>query len=231
VHPEYHDEGYFFDAGKPYSFTVVFDTEGKPFDFSREKANVDICDGKDYFMACRIIGIALDGVPAALTANPSPVLREPAVPEGNSRDLAEKNTRLDGLTLKSPTTKAGAPVEFSFVVTNVGDKDIGIPGDNLANVIGVNYGWEAISESAKATKVMPGIVRFGNAVAAGGAQFTFVRQAMLPARARVPFQDKIAPFEPLAPGDYRLHVFLFSRYSTETSRPVQELVRDFSVVP
>jgi hypothetical protein len=230
VHPEYHDENYSFDAGKPYSFTVIFDTEGKLFDFSREKANIDICDGKDFFMACRIIGIALDRVPAALATNPSPVLREPAVPEGNLRDL-EKNTRLDDLRLKSPTTKAGAPVEFSFVVTNIGDKDIAIPGDNLANVIGVNYGWEAISESAKATKVTPGIVRFGNAVAAGGAQFAFVHQPMLLAGARVPFQDKIAPFEPLAPGDYRLHVFLFSRYSTETGRPVQELVRDFSIVP
>jgi len=28
---------------------VLFDTEGKQFDFSKEKANIDICDGKDYF--------------------------------------------------------------------------------------------------------------------------------------------------------------------------------------
>jgi hypothetical protein len=42
LHPEYNDESYVFDAGKPYSFTVVFDTEGKRFDFSKEKANIDI---------------------------------------------------------------------------------------------------------------------------------------------------------------------------------------------
>ena len=56
-----------FEAGKAYGFTVVFDTQGKQFDFSQEKANIDICDGKDYFMACRTVGIDLKGVPAALT--------------------------------------------------------------------------------------------------------------------------------------------------------------------
>ena len=35
----------------------------------------------------------------------------------------------------------------------------------------------------------------------------------------------------LSPGAYKLHVFLFSRYSTESNRPVQELVQDFSIVP
>jgi hypothetical protein len=66
LHPEYYDENYVFEAGKAYSFTVVFDTQGKQFDFSKEKANIDICDGKDYFMACRIIGIDLKGLPAQL---------------------------------------------------------------------------------------------------------------------------------------------------------------------
>jgi hypothetical protein len=72
MHPEYYDENYIFDGGKPYSFTVVFDTEGRWLDFSKEKANIDICDSKDYFMSCRIIGIGLQGVPAALAAHPSP---------------------------------------------------------------------------------------------------------------------------------------------------------------
>jgi hypothetical protein len=47
----------------------------------------------------------------------------------------------------------------------------------------------------------------------------------------VPFDGRIAEFEPFAPGTYKLHVYLFSRYSTETNRPVQELVQDFSIVP
>jgi len=81
AHPEYYDENYVFDAGKPYSFTVVFDTGGRRFDFSREKANIDICDGKDYFMACRIIGIGLEGVAAVQTDDRSPGLREPATPK------------------------------------------------------------------------------------------------------------------------------------------------------
>lgn len=71
LNPEYYDENYLFEGGKAYSFTVAFDTQGKQFDFSIEKANIDICDGKDYFMVCRIIGIDLKGVPAAL-AGPVP---------------------------------------------------------------------------------------------------------------------------------------------------------------
>jgi len=231
LHPEYYDENYIFDAGKLYSFTVVFDTEGKQFDFSKERANIDICDGKDYFMACRIMGVGLEGVPAALTAHPSPGRREPAVPADNVRDITEKSIRLDGLKLKSETSKAGMPVEFSYVITNVGNKDVAIPGNDFANVIGINYGWEAISENAKKTKITLGIVRFGNAVAAGGAQFTFVHQSSLVPAEKVIFQDKIAPFEPLAPGQYRLHVYLFSRYATELNKPEQELVQEFAIVP
>ena len=82
AHPEYYEDNYVFDAGKPYSFTVVFDTGRRRFDFSREKANIDICDGKDYFMACRIIGISLDGVAAVQTDDRPPDLREPATPKG-----------------------------------------------------------------------------------------------------------------------------------------------------
>jgi hypothetical protein len=77
AHPEYFDENHVFDAGTPYSFTVVFDTGGRQFDFSKETASIDICDGKDYFMACRTIAIPLDGVPAALAAHPSPAFRKP----------------------------------------------------------------------------------------------------------------------------------------------------------
>jgi hypothetical protein len=231
VHPEYYDESYVFDAGKPYSFTVVFDTEGRQFAFSREKANIDICDSKDYFMACRIITIGLEDVPAALTAHPFPVLLEPAVAEDNVRDLTEKSIRLDGLRLDSAATKTGAPVRFSFVITNVGNKDVVIPESKFGNVISINYGWEAVSESAKTTKVIPGTMHLGNWVTAGTAQFTFVRKSVLTPRERVAFQDKMTPFEPLNPGEYKLHVFLFSRYSTETNRPVQELVQKFSVVP
>jgi hypothetical protein len=231
VHPEYYDESYVFDAGRPYSFTVVFDTEGRQFDFSREKANIDICDSKDYFMACRIIAVGLQPVPAALAAHPSAVLLEPAVAEDNIRGLTEKSIRLGGLRLDSATTRTGVPVGFSFVITNAGKKDIVIPEGNPDNVISVNYGWEALSESAKTTKVIPGIVHFGNSVAAGGAQFTFVRKSALAPGEKVLFQDKITPFEPFAPGEYRLHVFLFSRFSTETNRPVQELIQDFSIVP
>jgi hypothetical protein len=231
LHPEYYDENYVFDVGKPYSFTVVFDTEGKQFDFSKEKANIDICDGKDYLMACRIIGVGLDGVPAAFASHPSSSRGEPALPADNVRDITEKSIRLDGLKLNSESNRAGAPIEFSYVITNVGDKDVVIPGNDFSNLIGVNYGWEAISNSAKRTKVTPGIVRFGNAVAAGGAQFSFVRKSSLLPAEKVMFEDKIAPFEPLAAGQYRLHVYLFSRYATELNKPEQELVQEFSIVP
>ena len=82
------------------------------------------------------------------------------------------------------------------------------------------------------TKVTPGIAHFGdNVVAAGSAQFAALRKSSLRPGEKLAVQDKISPFEQLAPGRYRLHAYLFSRYSTETSRPVQELVADFSVVP
>jgi hypothetical protein len=232
LHPEYHEENYVFDAGKPYSFTVVFDTEDKQIDLSKEKANIDICDGKDYFMACRIIGIGLEGLPAALAANPSPVLGEPAVPEDNVRDITEKSIRLKALRLESPENKAGSPVRFSFVITNVGKQNLAIPESHLGNVIGISYEWEPVSESAKTTKVNPGPVNSPHDVVGGGAQFTLVHESMLSPGEQIPFEDKIAPFfGPFAPGDYRLHVFLFSRYSTDENRPVQELLEDFTVVP
>jgi hypothetical protein len=63
LHPEYYNEDHVFEVGKPYSFTVTFDVSGKQFDFSKEKVNIDICDGRDYFMACRIIAISINNLP------------------------------------------------------------------------------------------------------------------------------------------------------------------------
>jgi hypothetical protein len=231
IHPEYYDENYVFDAGKLYSFTVVFDTEGKSFNFSRERADIDICDGKDYFMACRIIEMGLEDVPQAFTTLPLPNRSEPEVPVGNIRDLTEKSIRLDGLALMSSTAKVGGPIEFSFEIKNVGKEQVLIPGSDFGNVIGVNYGWEAVSDTAKKTTVSPGMARLGSAVAAGSAQFTFIRKSALTPGDTVIVADKIAPFEPLAPGEYKLHLFLFSRYATELNKPEQELTQAFSVVP
>jgi hypothetical protein len=235
-HPEYHDENYVFEAGRPYSFTVVFDTQGKKLDLTQEKANVDICAGKDYFMACRVIAIGLAGVPAALATSPAPVLREPAVAAGNVPDITEKSIRLDELRLKSTENKAGVPVEFSFVITNVGEKDVAIPGEMFDNVILIYYGWEAVSDTAKTTKVVPGTMLHGNVVGAGGAaasaQFGSMHKGSLAPGEKVRLDDgRIAEFAPFAPGAYKLHVYLYSRYSTESNRPVQELVQDFSIVP
>lgn len=232
VHPEYHDESYVFNAGSPYSFTVVFDTGGKKVDFSTEKANVDICDSKDYFMSCRVIVIGLEGVPAALAADPAPVLREPAVAADNVRDITEKSIRLDELNLKSTSYPAGAPVEFSFVITNAGKIAVAIPGGRFDSVIQINYGWEPMSDTAKTTKVPLGFWHIGKAVSAGFTQFMEVRNDSLAPGEKVPINDKLGlPWGPLVPGAYKLHVFLFSHYSAETNRPVQELVQDFSVVP
>ena len=231
VHPEYHDENYVFGPGRPYSFTVVFDTEGKKFDFTREKANISICTSKDYFMACRLIAIGLEGVPAALAANPAPVLREPAVAADNVQDITEKSIRLDDLRMKSAASKSGAPVEFSYAIANTGKVAVAIPDRNFDKVIMIDYGWEAVSDSAKTTKVTPGRMHIGNAVLNGWALCVGVRKASLAPGEKLPCDDKFTPFEPFAPGAYKLHVFLFSRYSTEANQPVQELVQDFSVVP
>ena len=232
LRPEYYEEDHIFEGGRPYDFTVVFDTGGRRFDFAKEPANIDICDGKDYFMVCRVVAVGLDRVPAALAALPAPTRREPAVPADTPRDIAEKGIRLAALRLQSPMYQAGQPIEFSFSITNVGERDVAIPGEALGNVIAVSYGWEPVSDSAKATAVPAGIVHFaGNVVAAGGAQFALIRRSSLRPGEILPVQDKLSPFEPFAPGVYRLHAYLFSRYATEPQRPVQELVADFSVVP
>jgi hypothetical protein len=58
-HPEYFDDDHVFEAGQPYRFTVVFPASTQPVP-DADKAVIDICDGKDYFMACRSIPIGLD---------------------------------------------------------------------------------------------------------------------------------------------------------------------------
>lgn len=229
LHPEYYDENYMFDAGEPYDFTVVFDTEGKQFDFGKELANVDICDGKDYFMACRVIGIDLKSVPAALAMPVQAGKYEPAVPANNALDLAERSIRVADLVVSSPSS--GKQVQFSYSIVNAGKTDVPIPENNLGEMVSVNYGWEPISESAKQTKVTPGIMHLGNAIAAGGTTFGVIHKSNLAAGESIPMRDQIAPFDALAPGEYRLHVFLFSRYATFQNKPEQEMVAEFSVKP
>jgi hypothetical protein len=230
LHPEYDDERYVYEAGKPYSFTVVFDTQGKTFDYTKEKANIDICDSKDYFMACRIINIGLEGAPAAL-ANPAPAGKiEPDVPADNIPDLTEKSIRLAGLAV-SETNKSGEPISLSYEITNTGKREIAIPGDQFGNITSVNYGWEAVSESAMQTKAIPGAWHYGNAISAGGALSFSIRKNSLAPGESVAIHDVARPFQPLAPGEYRLHVFVFSRYATYPGKPEQDLVQAFSVEP
>jgi hypothetical protein len=42
----------------------VFETGDSQFDLLRVPASIDICDGRDSFMVCRIIPIGLEGAPA-----------------------------------------------------------------------------------------------------------------------------------------------------------------------
>lgn len=230
LHPEYYDENYVFDAGRPYDFTVVFDTEGKTFDFGKEKANVDICDGKDYFMACRVIGIDLNSMPAAMAMSAPAGKFEPAVPADNARDLAERSIRLTGLQITSPAT-SGQPVQFSYSITNAGKIEVPIPGSNLGDVVSVHYGWEPMSETAKQTKVPQGMMHFGNAVAAGGATFGVIYESSLAPGESIPISGQMTPFNALAPGEYRLHLFLFNQYATFQNKPEQEMVGEFVVRP
>lgn len=229
LNPEYFEDSYIFDAGRPYSFTVVFDTKGKKVDFSRNQANIDICDGRDYFMACRIIHLGIQEVPSAFSSGAAPVRYEPEVPADNLEDISERSLRLEGLQLNSQAIAAGQSLPFSFAITNVGKQQIAIPGSNLASAIRVVYTWEPVSDGAKKTEAIT--IRIGNGFAAGGTQFYGIRKSSLAPGERLPISDRIAPFKPLAPGDYRLHVYLFSNYATDQSRPEQELVEPFTVNP
>lgn len=225
--PEYFDDGYIFAAGKPYRFTVVFDTNGKSVDFSREQAHIDICDGRDSFMTCRVIPLGIQEVPAAFSITPSPVRYEPEVPADNPRDVAEHSIRLDDLKLNSAVIPAGQPLPFSFTLTNAGRQQVAIPGSNLDAVIRINYAWEPVSESAKKTEALT--TRIGNGYAAGTAQFYAIHKSSLAPGELLPISDRIAPFKPFAPGDYRLHVYLFSNYATDQNQPEEELVQPFTV--
>lgn len=227
--PEYFGDGYIFKAGVPYSFTVIFDTEGRPVDFSRQQAHIDICDGRDYFMACRIIPIGIQEVPAAFSSTPAPARYEPAVPADNARDIAERSIRLHALKLQSAAVATGQPLPFSFAITNIGNQQIAIPGGNLETAIRVNYAWEPISDSAKKTEAIT--TRIGSGYAAGGTQFYGIHKTSLAPGEQLPISDQISPFKPFVPGDYRLHVYLFSTYATDQNRPEQELVQSFTVKP
>jgi hypothetical protein len=144
--------------------------------------------------------------------------------------MTEKSIRLDGLVVPK-TNKSGQPVEISYEITNAGEKEIPIPGDNFGNVIAVNFAWEAVSDSAKATKVTPGTFHYGNAISAGTADLGRMRKNSLAPGERVAIHSEARPFEPLAPGEYRLHVYLFSEYATYRGKPEQELVQAFTVEP
>ncbi len=183
-------------------------------------------------MTCRTLKIDVGYLlKDALASNPTPTAHEPAVSADNFWDIAEKSIRLADLKINSIRTQTGQPVGFSFAITNTGEKEIKMPGKSFDSLIHINYAWEAISEEAKKTKVIPGIVRFGNSVAAGGAQFTFQKKDAIFPGEKVLIQVKINPFEPFAPGDYRLHILLFNNYSTDSHLPVQELTATFLIVP
>ena len=79
IHSEYYAETFSFEPEKSYEFVVIFDLATAQFDYSVERANIDICDSKDYAMTCRIIEIELGGlIKAALARNPNPIIREPS---------------------------------------------------------------------------------------------------------------------------------------------------------
>jgi hypothetical protein len=58
--PDYYDENYTFAAGKPYDFTVAF-PEARSINYKKDKAHIDICDSKNYDMACHTIDIDVQG--------------------------------------------------------------------------------------------------------------------------------------------------------------------------
>ena len=112
IHPEYYEESFTFEPGRSYEFLVIFDSGSKIFDIG-DKANIDICDGKDYFMACRVIKIDVgELLNKALASNPTPAGHDPAVPADNFWDVAEKSIRLADLKIISKQTKPRSPLSF-----------------------------------------------------------------------------------------------------------------------
>ena len=235
LHTEYYDERFMFEPSKSYDFMVVFDSGFKRFDMAQENANIQICDEKSYFMTCRTIKIEVGALlKDTVASNPAPAAHEPVVSVDNFWDIAEKSIRLADLKIASKQTKTESPLEFSFAITNRGNKNIKIPDERFSSLIQINYAWEAIDEAAKKTQVTPGIYRFGNSVSAGGTQFTFHKKDVISPGEKVLIQDKIdfvRAFRPLAPGEYKLHILLFNNYSTDSNIPVQELTASFLIVP
>jgi hypothetical protein len=122
-------------------------------------------------------------------------------------------------------------VSVSYEITNAGKRDIPIPGSNFGNVISVKYGWEAVSDSAKKTNLSPGTLNWE-------CSCTRHRTVHLCSKKRsragesVAIHNEVRPSELLAPGEFRLHVTLFSVYATDPGKPEEEeLVQAFSVEP
>lgn len=228
AHPEYLDEDFIFEPGKPYDYLVVFDANPALLRSSQETAHIQICDGKDYFMTCRTVDVDLtESLRTAAAANPANLSVEPTAPADNFWSLQQKSLRLARLKLDSMRHKRGKPVEFSFELKNTGKAALDIPEGSLAKLVHINFAWEPLSDSAKKTQ-SPGIVRIGNSVAAGGI-FGFQKIDRLEAGSSVALQGEIRPFNPLEPGDYRLHVFLFNNYATDSASAEQDLVENFSI--
>jgi hypothetical protein len=90
---------------------------------------------------------------------------------------------------------------LSYEITNTGKREIAIPGDQFGNIISVSYGWEAVSESAKQTKAIPGAWHYGNAISANGALSFSIRKSSLAPGESVAIHDVARPSSLLLPED------------------------------
>jgi hypothetical protein len=232
LEPAIYERGHLFEATKPYRFTLVFDTQGKAFDFGKEKATVHVCTDTRMQTVCNDIDVDLRAVVAAFASHPRPWRVEPEVPADSVRMLTRNSIRLADLTLRPGATKQGEPLHFSYAVVNTGDKAVPIPDGNFGNVVVVGYAWEPISDSAKKTTtshVLPDERVFA------GVEFVVqtvpqVAPRMFEPGEREKQEGRISPFDSFLPGDYRLYVELSSRFSTMPG-PIQTLTQDFSIVP
>jgi len=55
ANPEYYEDAFRFDAGKPYRFAVVFEVGDSSLDLAANPVNIDICGGNRTLLACRVI--------------------------------------------------------------------------------------------------------------------------------------------------------------------------------
>jgi hypothetical protein len=232
LEPAIYERGHLFEAIKPYRFTLVFDTQGKAFDFGEEKATVQVCTDTRIQTVCNGIEVDLRPVIAAFASNPQPRRLEPEAPADSVRILTRNSIRLADLSLRPGETKRGEPLHFSYAVVNTGDRAVPIPDGNFGNVIVVGYAWEPISDSAKKTTTSHAGLD-GRVFA--GVEFVMqtvpqVAPRMFEPGEREAHEGKISPFDSLLPGDYRLHVELSSRFST-MPEPIQTLTQDFSIIP